>query len=163
MAEGFAIGTATICHKFISTLRTTICGRSQVTGRYDSYCENSYLADQFWQIYPPEMAIWGGRLVLIEFILWELICGRSTDRFLLMRTHEFWADQVADLQITPFMIGVDLPADLPDRILLWELISGRSGGRYPPEMAICNWVLIDSYYKNSYLADQVADLPPQKW
>ena len=47
--------------------------------------------------------------------------------------------------------------------LLWQLILVRPGVQmYPPNDDF--WlVLIDSYCENSYLADQVADLPPKWW
>ena len=33
----------------------------------------------------------------------------------------------------------------------------------PPQNGNFQFVLIDSYCENSYLADQVADLPPLQW
>ena len=68
------------------------------------------------------------------------------------------ADQVVDLPSLQWQFSI-----CTVRFLLWELISGRSGGRSTPQNGNFQFVLIDSYCENSYLADQVADLPPLQW
>ena len=104
----------------------------------NSYSENSYVADQ----------------VLNRFLLWELISGRSAGRsppkngnlqLVLIDSYSqnsYLADQVLIDSYSENSYLADQVADLPsqkwqfsassDRILLWEHISGRSGGRATP-------------------------------
>ena len=96
----------------------------QITVLIDSYCKNSYLADQVADLPPLK---WQFVIGTYRFILWELICGRSgIDRFLLWELISGRSGGRSTPQNWQFSI-------CSDRFLLWELISGRSGGRSTPQ------------------------------